>query len=219
MLDELKISLKRPRGERSFELSDREEAATLGLLVIKASSRVLTLGYNKHIRKWREGPLVSAYPMAEWFAWNWWRLTCETGGRPSSLHAACKWDFSHCLSTIGSGYDWPNISIYSDECRSYLTSKQSMPDSTSSFEYHDSSRVTVSTKALERAICDFIDTTISMLEDKGIRDSNLQRLWCDLTSERTNSGDARYRTMEAKLGFDPDVLSEKTVKKFLATQS
>ena len=219
MLDELKISLKRPRRKYGFELIDREEAATFGLLVIKVPSRVLTLGYNKHTRKWREGPLVSAYPIAEWFAWNWWRLTCEIGGRPSNGNAARQWDFSHCLSTIGSGYDWPNISIYSDGYRAYLASTQSVPDSTSSFEYHDSSKVTVSIKALERAICDFIDATISMLEDKGIQDSNLQRLWYDLTFERANPSEARYRAMEAKLGFDPDVLSEKAIKTFLATQS
>lgn len=211
MHDELKISLKRLRGKYEFDLSNHEEAATLGSLIIRTPSRILTLGVNKHIKEHREGPLVSAYPVAEWFAWNWWRLTSEVGERPANEPAAREWDFSHSLSTVGSGYDWPHITIYSDGCRSCLVSVRSMSDPVRSFEYHDSSLVTVSTKALETAISDFIETTISMLEDKRIQDSNLQRLWSDLRSERTNPDGARYRAMEARLGFDPDELDEKAI--------
>ena len=215
MSDELKILLKRPPREYKFDLSDHEETATLGLLVIKTPSRILTRGFNKRVRKPRQGPLVSAYPVAEWFAWNWWRLTSEIGERPTDELAAREWDFSHRISTIGGGYDWPNISIHSDSHRSYLGSIQSKPDSVRSFVYYDSSLVIVSTKALERAMCDFIDNTIKLLEDKGIRDSNLQRLWKDLKSERANSDDACYRAMEARLGFNPDDLSEKTIFRIL----
>lgn len=215
MSDELKILLKRPQKEYKFDLSDHEEAATLGLLIIKTPSRILTLGLNKHIKKRREGPLISAYPVAEWFAWNWWRLTSEIGERPINENAAREWDFSHRVSTIGSGYDWPNISIYSDGCRSYLDSTRSMPESVRSFEYYDSSLVIVSTKALERAMRDFIDNTIELLENKGIQDSNLQRIWRDLKSEQANPDDACYRAIEARLGFNPDDLREKKIFKIL----
>ena len=43
MSDELKILLKRPRREYKYDLDDQEEAATLGLLIIKTPSRILTL--------------------------------------------------------------------------------------------------------------------------------------------------------------------------------
>lgn len=208
MSDELKILLKKPRRERKFDLGDQEEAATLGLLIMKTPSRILTLGLNKHGKKRREGPLVSAYPVAEWFAWNWWRLTSEIGERSANESTAREWDFSHRISTIGSGYDWPNISIYSDGCISYLDSTRSMPNSVGSFEYYDSSLEIVSTKALERAMSDFIDNTIKLLENKGIQDSNLQRLWKDLMSERSSPDDARCRAMEARLGLNPDDLDE-----------
>ena len=208
MSDELKILLKRPRREYKYDLGDQEEAATLGLLIIKTPSRILTLGLNKHVKERREGPLVSAYPVAEWFAWNWWRLTSEIGERPANESTAREWDFSHRISTIGSGYDWPNISIYSDGCISYLDSTRSMPNSVRSFEYCDSSLAIVSTKALEGAMSDFIDNTIELLEDKGIQDSNLQRLWKDLMSKRSSSDDARCRAMEARLGLNPDDLDE-----------
>ena len=208
MSDELKILLKRRQGEYNFDLGDQEEAATLGLLIIKTPSRILTLGLNKHVKKRREGPLVSAYPVAEWFAWNWWRLTSEVGERPANESAAREWDFSHRISTIGSGYDWPNISIYSDGCISYLDSTRSMPNSVRSFEYYDSSLAIVSTKALESAMSDFIDNTIKLLENKGIQDSNLQLLWKDLMSERSSPDDARFRAMEARLGLNPDDLDE-----------
>ena len=215
MSDELKILLKRPRREYKYDLGDQEEAATLGLLIIKTPSRILTLGLNKHGKKRREGPLVSAYPVAEWFAWNWWRLTSEIGERPANESAACEWDFSHRISTIGSGYDWPNISIYSDGCISYLDSTRSMPNSVGSFEYYDSSLVIVSTKALEGAMSDFIDNTIKLLENKGIQDSNLQRLWKDLMSERSSPDDARCRAMEARLGLNPDDLDENEISTIL----
>lgn len=211
MSDELKILLKRPRGKCKFDWDDPEEAATHGLLIIKTPSHILTHGFNKRIGASREGPLVSAYPVAEWFAWNWWRLTSEIRERPANGLAARQWDFSHRLSTIGSGYDWPNISIYSDGCKSYLESVESGPDSVRSFLYKASSRERVSTRALEDAMSKFIDTTITQLEDSGIQDSNLQRLWSDLKSEQANPDDARYRAMEARLGFDPDDLNEEII--------
>ena len=215
MLDGLKISLKKPRKKYDFELGDREEAATLGLLVIKVPSHILTLGYNKHIKKRREGPLVSGYPIAEWFAWNWWRLTSEIGGRPANETAVRRWDFSHRLSTIGSGYDWPNISIYSDGYNSYLDSALARTDSVKSFEYYDSPLVIVSTKVLEKAMSDFINETIKSLSCQGIRDSNLQRIWNDLKSEQVDPNDALYRAMEARLGFDPDDANEETIRSIL----
>ena len=213
MLDELRILLKRPRRKYDFDLGDHEEAATLGLLVIKVPSHILTVGYNTRIKKRREGPLVSGYPIAEWFAWNWWRLTSEIGGRPTNERAARRWDFSHRLSTIGSGYDWPNISIYSDGYNSYLDSTWAVRDSVGSFEYFDSSLVIVSTKALEEAMSKFINDTIKSLNCEGIRHSNLYRIWSDLTSEQANRDDAFYRAMEARLGFDPDELDEKAIIK------
>ena len=215
MSDELKILLKRPPREHKIDLIDHEETATLGLLVIKTPSRILTRGFNKKIRKPREGPLVSAYPIAEWLAWNWWRLTSEIGERPTDKLAARAWDFSHRVSTVGSGYDWPNISIHSDSHRSYLGSIQSKPDSVRSFAYYDSSVAVVSTKALERAMSDFIENTIKLLENKGIRDSNLQCLWRDLKSERVSPDGSCYRAMEARLGFNPDDLNENTIFRIL----
>ena len=218
MSDELKISLKRPRRKYKFNEDDHEEAATLGLLIIKSHSRILTLGFNRRIRKRREGPLVSAYPVAEWLAWNWWRLTSEIGECPANGPAARQWDISHRVSNIGSGYDWPNISIYSDGCKSYLYSKQSKPDSVKSFEYYGSSSMIVSIKALEDAMSKFIDATIRLLEDNGIQNSNLQRLWSDLKSEQANPDYARYRAMEARLGFDPDDLKEEIILRVLDSE-
>lgn len=216
MSDELKISLKRPLKTHRCDWDDPEEAATRGSLTIETPSHILTSGFDKRTKKRRDGPLVSAYPVAEWFAWNWWRLISEISERPANGSAARRWDFSHGLSNIGSGYDWPNISIYSDGCKSYLHSTRSMPGTVKSFEYYVSYRVDVSTKTLESALSKFIEATIKRLEDSGIRDSNLQRLWDDLRSEQADPDDMRYRTMEARLGFDPDELKEEIVLGILA---
>jgi hypothetical protein len=85
-----------------------EERAAFGLFSLRTAQQSLTEGFDYFLNGFRQGPLVSGYHVAEWLAWNWWRLRWE----PRS--AAPDWSLAHTMTSIGEGYVWPNLEIWSD---------------------------------------------------------------------------------------------------------
>ena len=80
------------------------------------------------------GLLLSAYHLAEWLAWNWWRLRWE----PVSITA--DWVFAHRLATVGGGYVWPNVRIFSDGERTALIAKPTPQRANTPFRYISDAR-------------------------------------------------------------------------------
>ena len=108
--------------EAAWERTDEgepEERACFAMFKIAAGGRLLTEGYDDYVKRLRDGPLVSAYHAAEWFAWNWWRLRWEPRTKRPD------WAFAHQMATIGHGYVWPNITVQSDGERVVLIAKPS----------------------------------------------------------------------------------------------
>lgn len=204
MSSELTISL-------SSEILDRgpaEERATFGLLAVTANNRLLTEGIETENHRVRCGPYVSGYPLAEWLLWNWWRIRWEVR-RPSEKRAARRWHFAHSMQTIGDGYIWPNITIVSDSVNVTLESKPTTDSAPVLFRYLGASRrEDVSVTTLESGVDEFLSLILSRLEDNGLCESNVHRLWHDLQTEREDPELTRYRKLEAQLGFDPDEADE-----------
>ena len=191
------------------------EQATFGLFSVIANERIMTAGQDIESDQLRHGPYVAGYPLAEWFAWNWWRLRCETA-RPSGTEVRHRWDFAHRMATVGDGYAWPNLKIYSDGLQSFLESGPSRHPSTGLFRYFGSAqRESMSIEELEVAIDGYIKNVLSRLDEVGIGDTNLHRLWNDLGAERRDPESTRFRRLEAQLGYDPDELGEGAVRDHL----
>lgn len=189
-----------------------EERAGFGLVKIIADGRSLTQGFDAHIDSSREGPLVSGYHLAEWLAWNWWRLKCEP--RPSKS-PGLSWRFAHCLNTIGEGYVWPNLTIHSDGFRAVLESERSANDHTV-FRYSGANPVLALWTDVEVAIDRFSGIVLSRLDGAQVRASNLHTIWQDLCAERADPEQVRYRELEARLGYDPGEADEETLHARLA---
>lgn len=189
-----------------------EERATFGLFSVLANNHLLTEGAEVDKQELRHGPYVSGHPIAEWLAWNWWRLRWEVG-RPSDEDAACRWNFAHRMATIGEGYAWPNITIFSDGVHSSLFSAPSRSPETSLFRYFGASgHQTVPGASLETAIDGFVANILTRLEEAGIGESNLHRLWNELKMERAGPELTRFRRLEAQLGYDPDGAEEVAIR-------
>ena len=189
-----------------------EEQATFGLLAITANNHLLTGGEDTESRQLRHGPYVPGYPLAEWFAWNWWRIRWELG-RPSEDEAGSRWDFAHRMPAIGEGYAWPNITVFSDGIRSFLDSEPSGNPEGVLFRYFGAPRrETVPAAELEIAVDGFVEDILSHLDRRELRATNLHRLWAELTEERENAEIARFRRLEAQLGCDPDEASEEAIQ-------
>lgn len=191
------------------------EKAAFGLLEIKAGGQLLTAAIRVQgaERHWDSGPYVSGYHLVEWLAWNWWRLRWEP--RPPSNIPSYDWDMSHCMPAIGEGYFWPNITISSDGFQCDLTSDRSNPSDSPFFYYIGTPVVTIPATDFESAVDGFARLILEQLGSNGIYNTNLQTLWDDLESERTDSEVARFRRIEALLGFDPDEAEEEHIEQWL----
>ena len=211
MLGDLNISLSC----EELASGSAEERTTFGLLAMTANDRLLTGGEDASQKELRRGPHVAGYPIAEWLAWNWWRLRWEIG-RPSDENATCRWNFAHRMSTIGEGYAWPNITIFSDGVHSSLFSEPSRNPETVLFRYFGApGRQTVPVASLETAIGGFVTDILMRLEGADIRETNLHRLWNDLKGEREDCELARFRRLEAQLGYEPDEADEDAIRRHL----
>ena len=198
----------------TLDLGSEEECATFGAFVVEANGWRLTEGVGVEGNELRPGPYVSGYHVAQWLAWNWWRLRWES--RPVG-EAGREWDFAHRLSSIGEGYVWPNIEISSDGFRSRLTSVPTVEPEAVGFRYVGAPRAeTVSTRVLEKSIARFIGSVLELLNERNVRDTNLHRLWQDIKQAREDEALSRFRRFEACLGHDPDEIDENEILTSLA---
>ena len=191
------------------------EKAAFGLLEIKAGGQLLTAAIRVEgdERHWDSGPYASGYHLAEWLIWNWWRLRWEP--RFPSSAPSYDWNMSHCMPAIGEGYFWPDITISSDGFQCDLTSERSNPSDSPFSHYIGAPAVTIPATDFESAVDRFARVILEQLRSNGIRNTNLQTLWDDLESERTDPDVARFRRIEALLGFDPDEVGEERIVQWL----
>lgn len=212
MPGELNIALS----TETLDSGPPEEAAAFGVFAITANDRLLTAGEDTATAELRHGPRVSGYPVAEWIAWNWWRLRWE-GESPADRAAAREWSFAHRMSAIGGGYAWPGVEIVSDGRQCFLRSEPTPDAGAVLFRYIGADRrVLVSAEAFEAAIDGFLNEVAGRLEGRGLRDTNLHRLLSDLGTERADPALARFRRLEARLGLDPDEIDADEIHRRLA---
>jgi len=195
MTNELHISM----GWERLEEGTEEERACFGLLTI-CYGRCLTEGLDGFVERSRRGPLISGYHLAEWIAWNWWRLVSE----PKPVRLNPEWEFAHRLSTIGSGYIWPDITIFSDRQRTVLVAKPTHPEGFAPFRYAADLAVIIPTTQFEGAVESFMGQIQGQLRAEAVPDTNLDRVWSEVRSELADPETTARRRLEALLGFDPD---------------
>ena len=186
-----------------------EEIACFAALRIELNNVLLSEGHDPFVRRVRNAPLSSGYHLAEWLAWNWWRLRWEPRGRHQD------WRFAHAMSTIGEGYIWPNITIFPDGERVTIASRQSNPSVDFAFRYLNDFIGAVSATEYEGGVERFVAQVLGQLEAEGVRETNLEKLWRDLEQERRNPELAAYRRIEAILGHDPDEGPEDRIRHLL----
>lgn len=175
-----------------------EERSCFAALGIQAHGHWLTEGRDALANRLRQAPLLSAYDLAEWLAWNWWRLRWEPRSSTED------WAFAHKMSNIGGGYIWPNITIFSDGERTTLVAKATEERPETPFRYISNFAAVISSMEFESGVDEFIEQVVGRLSDMEVRDTNLSRIWNDLSVERQTPNLARTRKLEALLGQEPD---------------
>jgi len=187
-----------------------EERACFGLFTMRVGEIDLTGGVDSFISNYRPGPLVSGYHAAEWFACNWWRLRYE----PRS--AASEWWRAHKMTSIGEGYVWPNLTIFSDGVMTALVAERSVRPDAKPFRYLGAPPCILPSTQFEAAVDAFIPRILGRLRDQGVDGTNLDRIWNDVLAERGNPDLAKRRRVEALLGCDADEADDDAVDRLLA---
>ena len=210
MTAKLKITLE----PMTLDAGSEEEKAAFGQLQIEAGGRILTAGadFSGNEPRYRPGPYVSGYHLAEWLIWNWWRLRWEP--EPDGLgRADHEWQLAHCLASAGEGYAWPNITIWTRGRWTTLVSRPSPEKASSLFRYSAAGAALVPAADLESAIDEFAAFIADRMDAAGLPETNLHLLRQDLRSERSDPEMTRFRRLEARLGYDPDELETEEAEK------
>ena len=187
------------------EDEDRNCFAAVG---IEAHGFWLTEGRDALANRLRQAPMLSSYHLAEWFAWNWWRLRWE----PRASVLSHDWKFAHKMSNIGGGYIWPNITIFSDGEHTALMSRATSERGETPFRYLSNRTAVVPSTDFEAEVDAFVEQVIERLSVFNIEGSNLERLWSDVTIERNTPDFARTRKLEALMGKPPGGLEEGVIR-------
>ena len=153
---------------------------------------------------------ITAFELAQWFAYNWWRLRWE----PPKYNAS--WRDSHRLTAIGGGSVWPDIIFASD-----MQAVTILSTPTENIQYEPIQYITpkletrIPADAFERGVDDFLDLTARRLRDLQVNDSDavpFLELLEVLRVERSDPEVASYRQVEAALGFDADDAPERLIQ-------
>jgi hypothetical protein len=189
-----------------------EERACFAAVGIYCGDLCLTEGHDSYVKRLRPGPLVSAYHLAEWLAWNWWRLRWEPG---RIRMAAGDWPFAHRVATIGGGYVWPNITIFSDGERTAMIAKPTSERANTPFRYVSDVAAVVPSRNFEVALDQFIEQVRGQLRGERVAETNLDRIWNDVREERCEADTTLQRKIEALLGQEPGEGDESAIEQLI----
>lgn len=193
----------------SLDEGSPEERACFAALGICWQDIWLTEGRDAFVNTVRTAPRLSSYHFAQWLAWNWWRLRWE----PRSRNA--DWVFAHKTSTIGEGYVWPNITIFSDGERTAWLAKPSSHGPETPYRYINDVAAVMPSRTFEVVVDDFIERVRGRLRAEGIGETNLDRVSRELADERQDSEISKRRRFEALLGHDPDEADDTVLQRLV----
>lgn len=194
----------------SLDSGSPEERACFAEIGIQADGVWLTEGHDAIANRLRKAPLLSAYHLAEWLAWNWWRLRWE----PRSN--AAEWALCHHLATIDGGYIWPNVTIFSDGERIALIAKPTDERPQTPFRYIADFAAALRVSEFEAGVDSFIDQVLQRLESEQVAGTNLETIWKSVLEERRTPEWSRTRKLEALLGQDPDEADPDAIARLIA---
>jgi len=181
-----------------------EQAVTCARIQISLKDTYITEHEDSFSHTVREDVLLSAYPLALWFATNWWRILYEP--RPSNGPTKTEWRISHEMPSANEGYIWPVLIFESEGPSIALTVPRRAGSKVDALRYLNTqaSPVYVWRNGLETSLREFINETVSRLEAMNVKDTELARLWAEVQDESRSPDDSAYRILEACLGYDPD---------------
>jgi len=162
-----------------------------------------------------EAPPLSALPLAQWLAANWWRLRWEPA--PAQASRQTDWKMAHEVAAAGGGFLWPRVAFIADGETIEAHCEPSPPNSREVLRYLSGFRRTIPAADFEAAVDGFVALVIERLAIHG-EERDLAALWAEVLRERADPLVARHRRLEALLGIDPGEVAADVAASFGAMQ-
>ena len=178
-----------------------ELAATWATLRIRFGDSVITRVLDERARTTREFLFLPLYPLAEWFATNWWFLTHEFKNPDKSTDA----DFHgrHSLVAGREGYALPNLDFVSCGSITRLAWRtESLPWARVTFL--EQGEAWVDTGEFRASCAGLVDRVIRRLDALGFEHTLLQQEWAAI--QMADKEEVAYCKTSAGLGWDPYAL-------------
>ncbi|OQX17060.1 MAG: hypothetical protein BWK80_39755, partial [Desulfobacteraceae bacterium IS3] len=168
----------------------------------------------------RESVLVSAYPLAIWLASSWWRLNWEPLPAPGFVPSV-DWRMAHEPGAADHGFVWPRIIFASDCERMQIWAAPSGENENQSVRYLNGldKPAFITLADFQYGAEDFINAVISRLNALDCRNTDLSNLWQLIQEDCSDAESAKYRRLEAEMGYDPDECPEELMNKALALEN
>ncbi|MCP4402968.1 MAG: hypothetical protein GY801_37400 [bacterium] len=124
---------------------------------------------------------------------------------------------AHELGAADRGFVWPQI-IFASDCDMMQVWAGLLNDNDNqSVRYLNGLETPafITLADFQRAAEDFINTVLSRLDAQGCPHTNLANLWQLILEDSSDRESAKYRCLEAKMGYDPDECPEELIDKAL----
>ena len=192
-----------------------EDEATLSRVAVNVDRIRLTQTLDARTMRVHDGANLSAYRLAEWLTWNWWRLRWEPPHQNVQRDRRLGWRQAHELAGIGGGWLWPNITVRSDSLRVGLDARPSPEVEAEPVRYMASRSTAVSAESFEAGVDDFVERVLARLDEYALGGTDLATAWKELAAERADPESAAYRKIEAFLGCDVDEADPQQVERII----
>ena len=195
---------RQPGDEAAGSPESPEDEATLSRIAVNVDRVRLTEALDARTMRVHDGANLSAYRLAEWLTWNWWRLRWEPTHQNVQRDRRLGWRQAHELAGIGGGWLWPNVTVRSDGLRIGLDALPSPEVEAEPVRYLASRSTVITAESFEAGVDDFVERVLARLDECALGGTDLAAAWKELAAERADPESAAYRKIEAFLGYDVD---------------
>ena len=188
--------------------SDPRWASTAAEFVLLVNGVPATRLFDNWSKTVTDRARLSLYPLAEWFAVNWWRLHAEApfeaGGRPP-----VDWRLAHDLGAVGGGFVWPRVRFASDGAAIQVSARALRNAPWEPVRHlNDIPVASIETRVFDQSVDRLVAVVIRRLEDLKISAEPLATIWTDVLAERSDPEVVQWREWEARLGYGADEAPE-----------
>lgn len=180
-----------------------ELAGTWAALTIRAGESVVTRIDDARARTVLDFVYVPLYPLAEWFASNWWFLTHEIENPVKEGNPAFR--RRHALGTSREGYAFPDLEVVPSGSRTRVRWTSGFAPWTR-VTFLGGGEAWVDSGEFRQVCAGLVDSVLRRLDALGVDDTFLRDEWT--TVQTADDEETAFCRTAASLGWDPYALND-----------